>query len=95
LQQEGVFALLGQNDASLKLNVTEEQRSRIMAIVQAMQEAIQPLIEEAQSRGNPENVGAKVMQIRKAHEGQIEAILTPLQQEQWRTLLGKPLDLDD
>jgi hypothetical protein len=95
LQREGVFALLGQNEAFLKLNVTDEQRREFKLNVQAMQEAIQPLIKEAQLRGNPEGVGAKVMQIRKVHEGQIKAILTPQQKEQWRTLLGNRFDLDD
>jgi Spy/CpxP family protein refolding chaperone len=47
-----------------------------------------------QSRGNPEELGPKVMKIRKEHEGKIEAILTPRQKEQWQQLLGKPLDLE-
>jgi Spy/CpxP family protein refolding chaperone len=95
LQQGGAFALLGQNEAFLKLKITDEQRTKFMEVVQAMEESIQPLIKEAQSGGNPQEIHPKVMKIRKQHEGKIEAILTSEQKKQWKELLGKPFDLGD
>jgi hypothetical protein len=35
------------------------------------------------------------MQIRKEHEGKLEALLTEAQKKQWKEMLGKPLDLND
>ncbi len=93
LQQEGAFALLSQNEAFLKLSITDQQREAFMAVVQSMHVTIEPLIKDAELRGRPEDVGSKVMRIRKQHEGKFEAILTPRQKEQWRELLGKRVDL--
>jgi hypothetical protein len=95
LQRAGAFALLGQNEAFIELNITDEQRSEFISVLQSMQETIRTLLSEAQSRGNPQDVGPKVTQIRKEHEGKIQAILTPRQKKQWQALLGKPFDLDD
>ena len=66
-----------------------------MAVVQDMQKKVGPLIKEAQSGGNPEEIRPKVMKIRKEHEGKIEALLTDAQKKQWKEMLGKPLNLDE
>ena len=66
-----------------------------MGVVQDMQKKIEPLIKEAQSGGNPEEIRPKVMKIRKEHEAKIEAILTDVQKKQWKEMLGKPLDLGE
>jgi len=95
LQQAGAFALLGQNEAFLKLKITDEQRKRIMEVVQEMQKKIEPLMKEVESGGKPEEIRPKVLKVRKQHEGRIEALLTDAQKKQWKELLGKPLDLSD
>ena len=96
LQQEGAFALLhGDVEIGKDLKITDEQRKQFMAVVQDMQKKIEPLIKEAQSGGNPEEIWPKVMKIRKEHEGKIEALLTDAQKKQWKEMLGKPLDLDE
>ncbi len=96
LQQEGALALW-HGDAQLgkDLKITDEQRKQFMAVVQDMQKKIEPLIKEAQSGGNPQEIGPKIMKIRREHEGRIVDLLTDAQKKQWRELLGKPLDLDD
>jgi hypothetical protein len=94
LQQAGAFALLGQNEAFRKLKITDEQRKRFMEVVQEMHKKIEPVIKEAQSGGDPEQIRPKVMKIRREHEGRIEALLSDAQKKQWREMLGKPLDLD-
>lgn len=95
LQQAGAFALLGENEAFKKLKITDEQRKQFMGIVQGMQKKIEPLIKEAQSGGNPEEIRPKVMKIRKDHQDKIEAILSDEQKKQWKEMLGKPFDLGD
>ncbi len=66
-----------------------------MAVVQDMQKKIAPLIKEAESGGDPQEIRPKIMKIRKEHEGKLEALLTDAQKKQWKEMLGKPLDLDD
>jgi hypothetical protein len=90
-QQEGLFAEENWND----LHVTDGQRRQFVAVIEDMQKKIQPLIKEAQSGGNPEEIWPKVMKIRKDHEGQLEALLTDVQKKQWKEMLGQPLDLAD
>jgi hypothetical protein len=99
LQQAGVFALLGQNEAFLKLKITDEQRGKFGDVVQEMEKKIHAQIKEVIDAGgnpeNPEELRAKVMKIRNEHAGKIEAILSSEQKKQWKELLGKPFDLVD
>jgi hypothetical protein len=95
IQQAGAFALLGQNEAFLKLKITDGQRMKFMEVVQAMQESIQTLIRESQPGTMPDEIRSKVMKIREEHEAKIEANLTSEQKAQWKELLGKPFDFDD
>jgi hypothetical protein len=94
LQQQGPFAL-GRPEIVKELRITVEQRKQFMGVVQEMQKLIEPLMKEAQSGGNPQEIGPKVMKVRKDHEGKIEAILSDEQQKQWKKMLGKPFDLGD
>ena len=86
---------MGTSEIGKDLKITDEQRKQFMAVVQDMQKKIAPLIKEAQSGGNPQEIRPKIMKIRKEHEGKIEALLTDAQKKQWKEMLGKPLDLDD
>jgi hypothetical protein len=94
LRQEGSFAL-GRPEIVKELKITDEQRKQFMGLVQEMQEKIAPLIKEAQSGGNPEEIRPKVMKIRKDYEGKASAILGDAQKKQWQEMLGKPFDLGD
>src|SRR5262249_17856911 len=93
LQREGPFALGG--EVGKELGVTPEQRKQFMAVVRRMQKKMEPLIKEAQSGGNPEEIKPRLMKIRREHERRLVALLTNAQQQQWKKLLGKPLDLDE
>ena len=96
LQQEGALALFhGGPEIAKDLKITVEQRKQFMAVVQELHKKVEPLIKEAQSGGNPEEIRPKVMKIRKEQEGKIEALLTDAQKKQWKEMLGKPLALDD
>ncbi|HJT77346.1 MAG TPA: hypothetical protein VJ739_09120, partial [Gemmataceae bacterium] len=93
LQQEGPFALGG--EAGKELKITDAQRQQFMAVVQDLQRKVEPLMKEAQSGGNPEQIRPRVMRIRKEHAARIEALLTDAQKKQWQAMLGKPLDLEE
>jgi hypothetical protein len=95
LQQEGPFILMGPSEAAGKLKITGEQRLQFQAFVKELQEKIQPLINEAQSGGNPAEIRPKVMKIRKEYAGKMETILTDGQRGQWKEMLGKAFELGD
>jgi hypothetical protein len=94
LQQEGPFAL-GRPDVGEELKLTDEQRKRFMALVQGLQRKVEPLVKEAQEKGNPEEVRPRVLKIRQEHAGKVEAILTGDQKKRWKEMLGKPFALDE
>jgi hypothetical protein len=93
LQREGPFAL-GHPDLAKELKITDEQRKQFLAVVQEMEKQIQPLLKEVQSGGKPEEIGPKVMKIRKEHEAKVEALLTDAQKKQFQEMLGKPFTLE-
>ncbi len=95
LQQAGAFALMGENEAFVKLKITDEQRKQIRAVVQEMYQKIEPLMKDAQAGRNRDEILPKVMKIRREHGGRIEALLSDAQKKQWKEMLGKPLDLGD
>ena len=94
LQQEGLFAL-GHPEVMAELKVTDEQKKQFMSVVEELQKKIEPLIQEAQSGGNPEEIRPKVMKLHKQYGGKIEAILSDAQKKQWKKMLGEPFDLGD
>ncbi len=94
LQQEGSFAL-GQDDVRKELKITQEQLKKFMAITQELQRQVEPLVKEAQSGGNPEEIRPKIEQLRKDHAKKLEAVLTDAQKKQWKELLGPPFELGD
>jgi hypothetical protein len=95
LQQEGVFAAFHSPDVAKELQITDEQRKQFMDILQELMKKVEPLIKEAQSGGDPQQIRPKVMKIRKEHEIKAEGILTEPQKKQWKEMLGKPLPLDE
>jgi hypothetical protein len=95
LQQAGAFALVHTPEIGKELKITDEQRQQFVEVVQDLQQKISPLIKEAQSGGDPDEIRPKVMKIRKEHEDKIEALLTDAQKQQWKEMLGKRLTLDE
>jgi len=96
LQQEGAFVLLhGEPKIAKDLKITDAQKKQFVAVMQELQKKVQPLIKEAESGGNHEEIRSKVMKIKKEQEDKIEALLTDTQKQQWKELLGKPLSLED
>lgn len=95
LQREGLFGLVGNAEISQELEITDKQRRRFGEIAQETQKKIEPLMREAQSGGNPQEIGPKLRKIHKEQEERIEALLSDAQKKQWMELLGKPFDLGD
>ena len=66
-----------------------------MAVVQDMQKKIAPLVKEAESGGDPQEIWPKIVKVRKDHVGKLQALLTDAQKKQWQEMLGKPLELEE
>ncbi len=94
LQQEGSFAL-GQEEVRKELKITQEQMMKFKAVVEDLQSKVQPLVKEAQSGGNAEEIRPKIEALRKEHAKQLEAVLTDAQKMQWKEMLGPAFDLGD
>ena len=84
-----------QPEVARELKITDEQQNQFMGVVQEMQKKIEPLIKEAQSGGNREEIWPKIMKLRNEHEAKIEALLTDGQKKQWKEMIGNPFALDD
>ena len=91
LQREG----LRDGDIWNELHATPEQRQQFMALIQQVQKEIQPLIAEAQERGNPREIQPRVIRIRDDLEARLEALLTDAQRTKWKEMLGKSMDMAD
>jgi len=89
-QREGLF---GGGEIWEDLQVTPEQRKQFVAVIQQMQKKIEPLLEEAQKGGKPDEIRPKVMKLREDLQRELEALLTDAQKKQWKEMLGKPVDL--
>lgn len=93
LQHEGPVALVDRPEIVKELQITNEERHQVMAIIQELQSTIEPLIKEAKSRGNPQEILPEVIKIRGDYDGKIEAILSDAQKKQWKEMRGKPFDV--
>jgi hypothetical protein len=91
LQQDGPFAL-GRPDISIELKITNDQRSEFMALLQKMQREIEPLVKEAQSKGNADVIRPRAMKIRAQYADKIESLLTANQKQDWKQMLGERFD---
>jgi hypothetical protein len=90
LRREGLF---GDEQALSDLKVTVVQRMRFMAETQQIQKKIAPLMEEAQKRGNPDEIRPKVLKLRDDLQGKLEGLLTEDQKKLWKEMRGKPVDV--
>jgi Spy/CpxP family protein refolding chaperone len=86
-------SILVQPEVVKQLNITDEQRQRIIGAIQEMQKEIEPLLKAAKSGGNPQEILPKVIKLRRDCEGEIVALLTAAQKQQWEEMTGKPLDI--
>jgi hypothetical protein len=94
LQHERAF-VLNRADLVKELKITDQQRQQLATLTQEMQNKIQPLVKEAQSGGDPEEIRPKIFKIRDEYVKKLEGVLTDEQQKQWKDMLGKPLELED
>ena len=73
------------------LEITEDQRKQFQGLIQTMQTSVLPLIREAKSGGNPQQILPKVIQLRLDCQAKIEALLSSSQRQQWKEMVGSPL----
>jgi len=83
-------AIMLQPEIVKELTITDEQRKQFMGLVKDMQKEIGPLMKEAQSGGNPQEIRPKVIKLRLDCQGKIEALLSDAQKKQWQEMIGKP-----
>jgi hypothetical protein len=95
LQWDRMFALLYNAEVAKALEITDLQRQQFAQVAQEVQKEFEPLLEEAQKAGKPEEIRAKMIELRKKQVDCIEALLSNAQKKEWKEMLGKPLDLGD
>jgi hypothetical protein len=93
LQHEGPVALVGRPEIVTELQITNEERHRVMAIIQELQSTIEPMTKYARSGGNPKEILPIVIKIREDYDGKIEAVLSDAQRKRWKEMRGKPFDV--
>ena len=94
LQHEGPPALL-RPEIAKELQITGEQRNQFMGLVQEMTKKLEPLIKEAKSAANPqemEKMRQEVLKLRQDCQGNMEALMSDAQKKQWKEMIGKPFD---
>lgn len=93
LQHEGPSALLSRPEIARELNITDEQRAQFMSVVQNMRKELEPLMKEAHSGGNREEIRVRATKIYGEQEAKIEAILNDAQKARWKEMSGSPFDV--
>lgn len=84
-------SIMLQPEIGKALNITDEQRQQFMGLIQGMQKEVMPLMKEAKTGGNPQEILAKVTRLRLDCQGKIEALLNDAQKKQWAEMIGQPL----
>jgi hypothetical protein len=78
-----------------ELQITGEQQKQFMALIQENQLKITTAMGDLQKGSNLAEIQSKVLKIRADLERQLEALLTDAQKQQWKEMLGKPMDVAD
>ncbi|MGQ0634762.1 MAG: hypothetical protein ACT4QC_09135 [Planctomycetaceae bacterium] len=95
LQRDGLLTALARPQVMSELNITDDQKQQIMNLMQEMHKTTEPLRKEAQSGGNPQEIGPRMAKIRKEYDGKVLAVLNDAQKKGWQEMLGEPFKLDD
>ena len=75
------------------MDLTEAQRLQFAEVVTRKQQALEPLLREAQASGQHEEIRPKAIKIRAEHAARIDAFLSNAQRKRWKEMLGDPVDL--
>jgi len=92
LQHEGPAALF-RPEIAKRLEITDDQRRLFMGIVQEMQRKMEPLMQEAHSGGNGEQIRMRAVRVYAEQEQKVESVLDDAQKRQWLEMYGKPFDV--
>jgi hypothetical protein len=92
LQHEGPSALF-RPEIVKQLDITDDQRRRFMGIVQEMQRNMEPLMQEAHSGGNGEQIRLRAVRLYAEQEQKVESVLDDAQKRQWMEMYGKQFDV--
>lgn len=92
LQQQGVGAL-SDPEVAKKLELTEEQKEKLMEIQRSSREKMIASIREASENRDREAMGKMMAESRKATLAEAREVLTSEQRKSFDEMLGKPFDL--
>jgi hypothetical protein len=94
LQQQGTMALSTRKDVQDALKLTDDQKTKIQDIRQKamddMRSAMQGVDPQSMTDEDRQKMRTKMQESQKATNAQIEAVLTPDQQKQWKDMQGAP-----
>jgi len=92
LQQMGVDAF-DQDEVAKKLELTDDQKSKIDEIQSDMQEQTRAAFQEAMDSGDRQGLMPKMQEIRSKAKTQALAVLTDDQKKTWEEMTGKEFNM--
>jgi hypothetical protein len=90
LQQEGPMAVV-HADVATELNLTDDQKKKVMELQVQMGEKQRAIFQEAQ--GDREAAMSKMQALRKETSDKVVALLTDEQKTKWKEMCGAPFSL--
>ena len=85
LSERGLFAL-GDAAVASRLQLTDDQREQVAAILAKTRQTSQELQRQAQRTANPSSLPQKLKQLRQTRETELRAVLTNEQVSRWNRL---------
>jgi hypothetical protein len=89
-QREGLF---GGPSLWTGLDITDEEKSHFMAIIEPMHKKMVAAVAGAEQATDRSEIEHKVLGLRADLERQMEDLLTDEQRKLWKEMLGKPIDI--
>jgi hypothetical protein len=90
-QREGLF---GGPSLWNGLQITDEEKTKFMAVIEPMQKKMHAAASEAEHGANTTEVQHRVLALRADLERQMEAVLTESQRQRWQEMTGKPIAVE-
>ena len=90
LQQQGVSAVLTDKSLADELKITDEQRTKIQAIVADQREQMRSIFQGGGGGGDRQAMMQKMQEMRKQTDVKIAALLTDDQKSKWKEMTGAP-----
>jgi len=90
LQQQGLSSVAQDKALGDELKLTDEQRTKIQAIVDDQRNAMRELFQGGGGGGDRQAMMQKMQELRKQTDEKIAAVLTDDQKSKWKEMTGAP-----